>query len=219
MTLFRSAMRGARAWRRRSPHCAVELSLERRFRRRRRSPWCGENALRKALNAPQVRAGQQGDDAARARHESRAQAAGCSTKPSRLSSATSAAGRCRGARSTAFSGSLHRSTQASAIPRPSIPVPFAEGRYGSLASIRSEPKTGHEALVRRLWQLVRGRRRVRSAGPRTCRHRRRRERPSGVAALQRRGAALRVRRLAQGLFLSGAAQGPHRANVPPGRAS
>jgi acyl-homoserine-lactone acylase len=25
---------------------------------------------------------------------------------------------------------------------PSVPVPFAEGRYGSLASIRSEPKTG-----------------------------------------------------------------------------
>src|SRR4029078_8181343 len=46
-------------------------------------------------------------------------------------------------------GEIHRFQRVSAAIKPtysdaapSAPVPFAEGRYGSLASIRSEPKPG-----------------------------------------------------------------------------
>ena len=91
-------------------------------------------------------------------------------------------------------------------------------QMGFARFVRSFTEAGHQTLVRNQRQQLRRRRRVRPTGPSARRDRRRRKRPSRFAPLQRRGAALRIGRPARRLFLSRSAQGPHRANLPPGRA-
>ena len=132
-----------------------------------------------------------------ARHQRRAEARRRSTRRSLGCSAISAAGRCRGARSTASSASRRRSIQPFSDAAPSIPVPFADGNYGSLASFGARAEAGHEALVRQLRQQLRRGGRVRTARPRARGHRRRRKRRSRLAPFQRPGRALRVRQSAR----------------------
>ena len=69
---------------------------------------------------------------------------------------------------------------------PSIPVGFTSARWGSLASFGARAYHGHEEDVRHERQQLRGGGRVRRPRAREGGHGRRRERRSGVAALQRR---------------------------------
>ncbi len=75
----------------------------------------------------------------------------------------------------------------------------------------------HEEVVRHERQQLRRGHRVRRQRARARRDGGRRERQSVVEALQRRGDALCQRQPARGVLLSVAAQGAHRARVPPGR--
>jgi len=84
--------------------------------------------------------------------------------------------------------------------RPSIPVPFASARWGSLASFGAR-LSRHAAVVRDQRQQLRRHRRVRPPHPRLGGHRRRRKRASRKPALQRSGRALRRRRSPPRLFL------------------
>ena len=103
----------------------------------------------RTLDARRASRGNRSMMRARARHRRRAEAARRSTRRSRRAArAISAAGRCRGARSTASSASPPRSCRRSAIAAPSIPVPFASARWGSLASFRAIAEARHQALVR-----------------------------------------------------------------------
>ncbi len=92
-------------------------------------------------------------------------------------------------------------------------------QMGLARLLRSLAEAGNEEVVRHQRQQLRRRGRVRQASPGASGDRRRRERASRLAALRRRGAALRLRQPPRRLFLPGPAQGPHRADLPPRRVS
>ena len=157
---------------------------------------------------------QQGHDAPRARHDARAEAAG-------------ARGRCRHGSTRDFGrwqvpwGEINRFQRISPATRPAVQRCRAEHsgavrrRAATARSPRSArgPKPGTKrwygnygnSFVAVVEFGPRVRARAVTAGGESGH--------PGLAALQRRGAALRVRRSARGLFLSRPAQGPHRAGV------
>ena len=97
---------------------------------------------------------------------------------------------------------------------PSIPVGFTSARWGSLASFGARTYPGTKKMYgtsgNSFVAVVEfGDQRARQGG-----HRRRAERQSGVAALQRSGRALRTGDLRDVYFYRAAARGPHRAPVP-----
>ena len=99
---------------------------------------------------------------------------------------------------------------------PSIPVGFTSSRWGSLASFGARTYQGTKKMYgtsgNSFVAVVEFGDQVQRQGG----HGRRRERRSDVAALQRSGEALQHRRSARRVLLSGAAEGAHRAAVPPG---
>lgn len=85
--------------------------------------------------------------------------------------------------------------------KPSIPVPFASAQWGSLASFGARRYADTKKYYRFKRQQLRGRGGIRAEGPRAGGDGRRRERPSRLPALRRRGPALRRRQPARGLLL------------------
>ena len=83
--------------------------------------------------------------------------------------------------STGSSAFPRRSIIRSTTLRPSIPVPFSSGRWGSLASFGVGAQAGHQALVRHVGQQLRRGGRIRAKGTGTCGHRRRGERRPRLA--------------------------------------
>ena len=101
--------------------------------------------------------------------------------------------------------------------KPSTPVPFTASTWGSLAAFKARRYEGTKRYYGTYGQQLRRGGRVRRQGARYGGDGGRGERPPRLAALRRRGGTLRHGRAARGVFLPGAAAGPRRAHLPPGR--
>ncbi len=99
--------------------------------------------------------------------------------------------------------------------QPSIPVGFTYSQWGSLASFSARAVSRNKEMVRNWRQQLRSCGRVREKCSREGRDCRRRKRPSLIAALQRRSAALQHRRVAGRLLLSLAVRWSYRKGVSP----
>ena len=98
---------------------------------------------------------------------------------------------------------------------PSLPVGFASGRWGALASYGSRTYPGHQADVRHRRQQLRRRGRVRRAPPRQSRHRGRAEQRPRLASFRRSSRALRERRVPRRVVLPRRRGKEQGARVPP----